>query len=215
MELPSPPVASSAPNLKHSPPGCFHTSSSTHRGRSRSLRGGSPAPSAKLAGSAPRGVGPPQHSRRRRPDGRAGGGHTVRARCRRCRAAGSNSRDSSRGSSRGRTAVPGGRGGADRWHRDRVRSAGVVVGRLQETGRPGADRVRVAVDLLVASRFGGAQFEAIQGAFAGQGLLGLAFAGGEAEEGIVAHLVVIVESFIAEGGAVDALGEQLTDGCWT
>ena len=43
----------------------------------------------------------------------------------------------------------------------------------------------------------------------------MAFAGGEAEEGIVAHLVVIVESFIAEGGAVDALGEQLTDGCWT
>ena len=211
MELSSPPVASSAPNLKHSPPGCFHTSSSTHRGRSRSLRGGSPAPSGRLAGSAPRGVGPPQHSRRRRPDWRAGGEHTVRARRRRCRAAGSNSRHSSRG----RTVVPGGRGGADRWHRDRVRSAGVVVGRLQETGRPGADRVRVAVDLLVASRFGGAQFEAIQGAFAGQGLLGLAFAGGEAEEGIVALLVVIVEGFVAEGEAVDALGEQLTDGCWT
>lgn len=65
---------------------------------------------------------------------------------------------------------------------------------------------------FVASRFGGARFEAIQGAFAGQGLLGLAFAGEEAEEGIVAPLVVIVEIFVAEGEAVDALGEQLLDG---
>ena len=74
------------------------------------------------------------------------------------------------------------------------------------------ERVRVAVDLFVASRFGGAQFEAIQGAFAGQGLLGLAFTGEEAEEGIVAPLVVIVEIFVAEGEAVDALSEQLLDG---
>ena len=60
------------------------------------------------------------------------------------------------------------------------------------------ERVRVAVDLFLASRFGGAQFEAIQGAFAGQGLLGLAFTGEEAEEG----------TFSAAGGAHD--GDELT-----
>jgi hypothetical protein len=74
------------------------------------------------------------------------------------------------------------------------------------------DGVRIAVDLFVASGFGGASLEAIQGALAGQGLVGVPFAGEQAEQGIVAPLVMIVEIFVAEGEAVDSLGEHLFDG---
>lgn len=66
--------------------------------------------------------------------------------------------------------------------------------------------VRVAVDLLVASGFGDAPLEPIQGAFAGE----------QAGEGIVAPLVVIVATFVAEGEVVDASASAIicSTGCW-
>jgi hypothetical protein len=66
--------------------------------------------------------------------------------------------------------------------------------------------VRVAVDLLVASGFGDAPLEPIQGAFAGE----------QAGEEIVAPLVVIVAIFVAEGEVVDASASAIicSTGCW-
>ncbi len=70
---------------------------------------------------------------------------------------------------------------------------------------------------------GGGQFQAIERALAGQGLaavatsrpglaggVGLADDGGQ--QGVVPQVVVVVEVFIAQGQAVDPLGEQFFDG---
>jgi hypothetical protein len=84
-------------------------------------------------------------------------------------------------------------------------------GFAEQVNQKAIDGIRIAVDVLVASGFGGAQLEPVQGAFAGEGVLRVPFAG---EQGIVAPLVMIVEIFVAEGKAVYSLGQHLFDGCW-
>src|SRR6185437_662919 len=88
------------------------------------------------------------------------------------------------------------------------------------------DVVGAADDLLVAAVLVGAdrgQFEAVQGALAGQRLAPAALprpglAGGVAltddggEPGVAAEVVVAVEVLIARGQGVDPLGDQLLDG---
>ena len=65
---------------------------------------------------------------------------------------------------------------------------------------------------LVAIGFRSAELQAIEGAFASQGLREVGFTGEEAEEGIMAEMVVIVEVFVTEGEGVNPLGEHFFDG---
>ena len=98
---------------------------------------------------------------------------------------------------------------------------------LEEEGHEEAfDVVGAADDLLVAAVLvgpDGGQFEAVEGALAGQRLapvalplaglargVGLADDGGE--QGVAAEVVVVVEVLVAQRQGVDPLGDQLLDG---
>ncbi|MFT5412795.1 MAG: hypothetical protein ACI9NC_005547 [Verrucomicrobiales bacterium] len=79
-----------------------------------------------------------------------------------------------------------------------------------------ADAPGVGLDLLGLAQAVGAEFEAVEGAFPGEGLAAIHLAALFAEEvGLVAaqrenrvepELVVVVDVFVAEGDRVDALG---------
>jgi hypothetical protein len=100
------------------------------------------------------------------------------------------------------------------------------VGLEKEGDEESFDLTSATDDLLVtAARIGtdGGEFPTIEGTLAGQRLTAIAraltgFAGGVAfaddggQQGIVAEIVVIVEIFVSQGQAIDALSDELLKG---
>ena len=100
------------------------------------------------------------------------------------------------------------------------------VGTEEEVHEPALDGLGPGDDLLVAAGgagVGGRQFQAVEGTLAGQGLAlvpgaqpvlagGVGLADEGREQGVAAQGVLVVEVFVAQGQAVDALADELQDG---
>jgi hypothetical protein len=100
------------------------------------------------------------------------------------------------------------------------------VGLEEERHEEALDVVSAADDLLVAAVLvgpDGGQFEAVQGALAGQRLApvalplsglarGVSLADDGGEQRVTAEVVVVVEVLVAQRQGVDPLGDQLLDG---
>ena len=85
----------------------------------------------------------------------------------------------------------------------------LLVGVEEEIDEQAFDRRRVVADLVIARRFGAAQFQPVQRRFAGQrrtvGPLCLQLAGQHRQHRVMAQVVVVVQVLIAKRDADDAL----------